>query len=143
MKTTLRQNVQNTDRQWWIVDAEGKNLGQLSVAIANVLRGKTRPDFTPHVDGGDYVVVLNADKVAVSGNKEVDKKYYRHSGYLGHLNVQSLEVVRKKDPKRILQEAVSGMLPKNRLRAGQMKRLLLVVGNENPYQAQKPKTLEL
>jgi large subunit ribosomal protein L13 len=143
MKTTLRQNVQNTDRQWWIVDAEGKTLGQLSVAIADTLRGKRRVDYTPHVDGGDYVVVLNADKVAVTGNKEEDKKYYRHSGYIGHLKTQSLGVVREKSPKRILEDAVGGMLPKTRLRAGQMKRLLLVVGSENPHAAQQAKPLEI
>jgi large subunit ribosomal protein L13 len=143
MKTTLRQNVQNTDRQWWIVDAEGKTLGQLAVVIADTLRGKRRVDYTPHVDGGDYVVVLNADKVAVTGNKEEDKKYYRHSGYIGHLKTQSLEVVREKSPKRILEDAVSGMLPKTRLRAGQMKRLLLVVGSKNPHEAQQAKPLEL
>lgn len=143
MKTTLRQNVQNTDRQWWIVDAEGKTLGQLAVAIADTLRGKRRVDYTPHVDGGDYVVVLNADKVAVTGNKEEDKKYYRHSGYIGHLKTQSLGVVREKSPKRILEDAVSGMLPKTRLRAGQMKRLLLVLGSKNPHEAQQAKPLEL
>lgn len=143
MKTTLRQNVQNTDRQWWIVDAEGKTLGQLAVAIADTLRGKRRVDYTPHVDGGDYVVVLNADKVVVTGNKEEDKKYYRHSGYIGHLKTQSLGVVREKSPKRILEDAVSGMLPKTRLRAGQMKRLLLVVGSKNPHEAQQAKPLEI
>jgi large subunit ribosomal protein L13 len=100
-------------------------------------------DYTPHVDGGDYVVVLNADKVAVTGNKEEDKKYYRHSGYIGHLKTQSLGVVREKSPKRILEDAVGGMLPKTRLRAGQMKRLLLVVGSENPHAAQQAKPLEI
>ena len=143
MKTTLRQNVQNTDRQWWIIDAEGKTLGQMSVAIADTLRGKRRVDFTPHVDGGDYVIVLNAEKIVVTGKKEEDKKYYRHSGVLGNLKTQSLGDVREKTPKRILENAVGGMLPKTRLRAGQMKRLLLVIGNENPYTAQQPKPLEL
>ncbi len=143
MKTSLRQNVQNTDRQWWIVDAEGKTLGQISVAIADTLRGKRRVDYTPHVDGGDYVVVLNAEKVAVTGKKEEDKKYYRHSGVLGNLKTQSLGDVRKKTPKRILEDAVGGMLPKTRLRAGQMKRLLLVIGSENPHAAQQAKPLEL
>ncbi len=142
MKTTLRQNVQNTDRQWWIVDAEGKTLGQMAVAIADTLRGKRRVDFTPHVDGGDYVIVLNAEKIAVTGKKEEDKKYYRHSGVLGNLKTQSLSEVREKTPKRILEDAVGGMLPKTRLRAGQMKRLLLVIGNENPYIAQQAKPLE-
>ena len=142
MKTSLRQNVQNTDRQWWVVDAEGKNLGQLAVAIADALRGRRRVDFTPHVDGGDYVVVLNAEKVAVSGNKETDKKYYNHSGYLGNLKTQTLTEVREKDPKRIIRDAVGGMLPKTRQRATQLKRLMLILGNENPHAAQQPKTLE-
>lgn len=142
MKTSLRQNVQNTDRQWWVVDAEGKTLGELSVVIADTLRGRRRVDFTPHVDGGDYVVVLNADKVAVTGNKEEDKKYYRHSGVLGNLKTQSLAEVREKDPKRILEDSVGGMLPKTRHRKPQLKRLLLVLGNENPHAAQQCKPLE-
>lgn len=142
-KTTLRQNVTNGDRKWYVVDAAGKTLGQLAVVIANTLRGKNRPDFTPHVDGGDYVIVLNADKVAVTGNKEEGKLYYRHSGYLGHLKTQTLAEVREKDPLRILKEAVSGMLPKTKLRKGYMKRLILVKGDVNPHEAQKPMTLEL
>ena len=140
-KTTLRQNVKNTDRKWFVVDAEGKTLGQLSVCIANILRGKHRIDFTPHVDGGDYVVVLNAEKIRVSGRKEENKMYYRHSGYLGHLKKRSLSEMREKNPKKILEFAVRGMLPKTRLQTQQMKRLLLVMGNENPYQAQKPEPL--
>lgn len=143
MKTTLRQNVKNTDRQWWIVDAEGKTLGQLSVKIADVLRGKNRPDYTPHVDGGDYVIVVNAEKVRVTGAKETDKMYYRHSGVLGNLKSQSLEVVREKHPTRILENAVSGMLPKTRLRSPQLKRLILVEGTEHAHEAQQPKPLEI
>ncbi len=142
MKTSLRQNVQNTDRQWWVVDAEGKTLGQLSVAIADAIRGRRRVDFTPHVDGGDYVVVLNANKVAVTGNKEVDKKYYRHSGVLGNLKTQALSEVREKTPRRILEDSVGGMLPKTRHRKPQLKRLLLVLGSENPHAAQQCKPLE-
>lgn len=142
-KTTLRQNVTNGDRKWYVVDAAGKTLGQLSVNIANTLRGKNRADFTPHVDGGDYVVVLNAEKVAVTGNKEEGKKYYNHSGYLGHLKTQTLAEVREKDPLRIMRDAVSGMLPKTKLRAGYLKRLILVEGDVNPHEAQKPMTLEL
>ncbi|PID70562.1 50S ribosomal protein L13 [bacterium DOLZORAL124_38_8] len=143
-KTTLRQNVTNSDRKWFVVDAEGKNLGQLAVAITNTLRGKNRVDFTPHVDGGDYVVVLNADKVAVSGNKETGKQYYDHSGYMGHLKVQSLADVRERNPFRIIEDAVAGMLPKTRLRKEQLKRLRLVKsGEENPYIAQKPEPLVL
>ncbi len=121
----------------------GKNLGKLSVVIANVLRGKNRVDFTPHVDGGDYVIVLNADKIAVTGNKETDKMYYRHSGYIGHLKSQSLEEVREKNPVKIMQHAVSGMLPKTKLRSAQIKRLMLVVGDENPHEAQNPEPLKI
>ena len=143
MKTTLRQNVKNTDRKWFIVDAKDKTLGDLAVVIANTLRGKNKVTFTPHVDGGDYVVVLNTEKIRVTGNKEEDKKYYRHSGVLGNLKTESLKVVREKNPARILQSAVSGMLPKNRLRAPQMKRLILVIGDKNPHEAQKAEILNI
>lgn len=142
-KTTLRQNVTNEDRKWFVMDAEGKTLGQISTKIADTLRGKDRPDYTPHVDGGAYIIILNAEKVRVSGNKEEGKKYYRHSGYIGNLKTESLTVVREKDPTRILKEAISGMLPKNKLRKHQMRRLRLIVGSENPYDAQKPEKLEL
>ncbi len=140
-KTTLRQNVNNAQREWYVVDAAGKTLGELAVKAANALRGKHRVDYTPHVDGGDYVVVLNADKIAVSGLKEDQKMYYRHSGYLGNLKTASLKEVRAKDPKRILTEAISGMIPKNKLRPHQMRRLTLVVGEENPHAAQQPQPL--
>ncbi len=143
MKTTLRQNVTNTDRKWYIVDAADQNLGKLAVSVANALRGKNRADYTPHTDGGDYVVILNAEKIAVSGNKETGKKYYRHSGYLGHLKTESLSEVREKNPVRILQEAVSGMLPKNKLRKWQLRRLILVVGDKNPHEAQNPESLKI
>ncbi len=142
-KTTLRQNVKNADRKWFLVDAKDKTLGELAVVIANKLRGKNKVTFTPHVDGGDYVIVLNVEKVRVTGNKEEDKKYYRHSGYLGNLKTESLKVVREKNPARILQNAVSGMLPKNRLRSEQLKRLILVVGDKNPHEAQKPEILNI
>lgn len=142
-KTTLRQNVTNADRKWFVVDANSKTLGELATKIADRLRGKYRPDFTPHADNGEYVVVLNSEKVNVSGNKEEDKKYYRHSGYLGNLKTEILKDVRKKDPTRILKEAVRGMLPKNKLRKIQMRRLFLVIGSENPHAAQKPEILEI
>ncbi len=140
-KTTIRQNVIAEDRQWFVIDAEGQILGKLAVDIANVLRGKHRVDYTPHVDGGDHVIVLNADKVAVTGSKEDFKAYYSHSGYLGHLKVTALKDVREKTPKRILEEAVGGMLPKNKLRKPQLRRLHLVVGDENPHAAQQPQPL--
>jgi len=140
-KTSLRQNITNEDRKWFIVDATGQTLGRLAVKLTNIISGRARVDYTPHTDGGDYVVVLNAEKIAVSGNKELDKKYYRHSGYLGNLKEARLEEVRAKNPKRILREAVSGMLPKNKLRAVQLKRLILVIGDQNPHEAQKPEPL--
>jgi len=141
-KTTLRQNVKDADRQWFVIDAEGKTLGQIATDIAVVLRGKHRVDFTPHADGGDHVIVLNADKVGVTGDKENRKLYYRHSGYLGNLKVQALGDVRSKTPERILEQAVSGMLPKNKLRKCYLRRLHLVVnGAENPHAAQKPQPL--
>lgn len=141
-KTTLRQNVTNEDRTWYLIDANGKTIGDVATKAADLLRGKDRADYTPHVDGGAYVVVINAETVAATGNKEEDKKYYRHSGYLGNLKTASLKEVREKTPKRILEQAVSGMLPKNRLRKDQLRRLRLVIGNENPYEAQKPQIVE-
>ena len=142
-KTTLRQNVANTDRQWYIVDADGQTLGRLATVIADTLRGKRRVDYTPHTDNGDYVVVLNAEKIRVSGQKETNKLYRSHSGYLGHLKETALSVVRAKQPSRILESAVSGMLAKNRHRKDQMRRLFLVKGDKNPYTAQKPQPLNL
>ena len=142
-KTTLRQNVTNTDRKWFVVDAADKPLGQLAVRIAETLRGKRRVDLTPHVDGGDYVVVTNAAKIKVSGNKEEDKKYYRHSGYLGNLKSRTVKETRKKNPTFILENAVSGMLAKNRHRKNQLRRLFLMADDKNPHEAQKPEVLEL
>lgn len=142
-KTTLVQNVKNEQRQWFVVDAEGKRLGQLSVAIANCLRGKDRAGFTPHSDMGSYVVVINAEKIGVSGNKEQDKLYYRHSGHLGHLKSRNVAEQRKRNPRKILESSVSGMLPKTKLRSCQMKRLFLIVGDENPHEAQKAQPLKI
>ncbi|MCF7917794.1 50S ribosomal protein L13 [Candidatus Gracilibacteria bacterium] len=137
-KTTLRQNVTNIDRTWFVVDAEGKNLGHLATAIATVLRGKNRVDFTPHVDGGDYIVVLNSEKIQLSGNKEEQKMYYRHSRYLGNLKTQSASVVRTKNPTKLIRDAVSGMLARTKHRKEQLLRLYLVIGSKNPHQAQNP-----
>ncbi len=136
-KTTLRQNVTNGDREWFVLDADGKTIGDIATVVADTLRGKNRPDYTPHVDGGAYVVILNAEKVVATGNKEKDKKYYRHSGYLGNLKTETLQMVREKSPTRILEAAVKGMLPKNKLRKPQMRRLFLIVGSDNPHEAQK------
>jgi len=140
---TLLTSVKNTDRPWFVVDADGKTLGKLSVVIADTLRGKNKPNFTPHTDGGAYVVVLNAEKIHVSGTKENLKMYFRHTRYIGKLKKEVLKDVRVKNPTRILQEAVSGMLPHTKLRDSQMKRLRLIIGNINPYEAQKPSPLPL
>jgi large subunit ribosomal protein L13 len=125
-------------RRWWVVDAEGKNLGRLSTQIAVVLRGKHKPGYTPHVDTGDFVVVVNADKVAVTGNKLQDKKYYRHSGYPGGLRVRTLSQMFEKRPTEIIRTSVKGMLPKNRLAAKQLKKLKIYAGPAHPHAAQKP-----
>ena len=141
-KTSLRQNVKNENRKWFVVDANGKNLGKLAVEIAKILRGKNRVDFTPHVDGGDFVIVLNSEKIAVSGQKEAQKKYYRHSGFIGNLKTENLAAVRKKNPVRILHDAVSGMLAKNRHRKNQLRRFFCIIGEKNPHAAQKPEILK-
>ncbi len=142
-KTTLRQNVKNEERQWWIIDAEGKVLGDLSTRVAEVLRGKHRADFTPHTDCGDYVVVLNAEKIQVTRNKEEGKTYHSHSRHLGHLKTKNLAKVRATQPKKILEHSIQGMLPHTKLRSAQMKRLRLVLGNKNTFEAQKPQPLKL
>lgn len=143
IKTSLRQNVRNMDRKWYVIDAADKPLGKIAVEVANNLRGKNHVDFTPHVDGGNYVVVLNSEKVKVSGNKEEQKKYYRHSGYLGNLKTKILKEVREKKPDFIIKNAVSGMLSKTRHRKEQLRRLFVVVGDTNPHEAQSSEFLNI
>jgi len=130
-------------RNWFIVDAEGKTLGRLATAIAATLRGKNKPTYTPHVDTGDFVIVVNAEKVKVSGNKEADKNYYRHSGYPGGLKTTSLKEMRVRHPERILENAVRGMLPRNTLGRAQFKKMKVYVGAEHPHGAQNPAALQL
>lgn len=130
-------------RNWFIVDAEGKTLGRLATAIAATLRGKNKPTYTPHVDTGDFVIVVNAEKVKVSGNKEADKNYYRHSGYPGGLKTTSLKEMRARHPERILENAVRGMLPRNTLGRAQFKKMKVYVGAEHPHGAQNPAALQL
>jgi large subunit ribosomal protein L13 len=125
-------------RNWWVVDAEGKNLGRLAVQIATVLRGKNKPQFTPHADTGDFIVVINADKVAVTGKKLTDKKYYRHSGRPGGLSVRTLGEMLERRPTEVLRMAVKGMLPKNKLAARQITKLKIYAGPVHPHQAQHP-----
>lgn len=131
------------DRRWYVVDAEDVPLGRLASQVAQVLRGKNKPTFAPHFDGGDYVVVINADKVAVSGNKETAKVYYRHSGYPGGLRSDSLEQVRAKHPDRLVVAAVKGMLPKNTLGRRTLKKLKVYAGTDHPHAAQNPEPLTI
>jgi large subunit ribosomal protein L13 len=130
-------------RDWFVVDAEGKTLGRLASEIARRLRGKHKPEYTPHVDTGDYIVVVNAEKVRVTGNKEKDKIYYRHTGYIGHLKSVSLGKLRGTHPERIIQNAVKGMLPKNPLGRAMFRKLKVYKGSEHSHQAQQPKELNI
>jgi large subunit ribosomal protein L13 len=128
-------------RNWWVVDAEGKTLGRLATEIADVLRGKNKPQYTPHVDTGDFVVVVNAEKVAVTGNKMTGKLYHRHSGYPGGLRTRTLGQLLQQRPTEVIRKAVKGMLPKNRLAAQQLTKLKIYAGPKHPHAAQKPEEL--
>lgn len=129
------------ERKWWVVDAQGKNLGRLASRIAVVLRGKNKAQFTPHIDTGDFVIVVNADKVAVTGRKLADKLYYRHSGYPGGLKMRTLGQMLEKRPTEVLRSAVKGMLPKNRLAARQLTKLKIYAGPSHPHVAQLPEEM--
>ena len=130
------------ERQWFLVDAEGKTLGRLATQIADTLRGKGKPQYTPHVDTGDFVVVVNAEKIQVTGNKLDQKRYYRHSGYPGGLRNRTLREQLERRPTEVLRVAVKGMLPKNRLARQQITKLKIYAGPEHPHEAQNPKPLE-
>jgi len=130
-------------REWYLVDAEGKTLGRLASEIAKILRGKHKPTYVPHMDCGDYVIVVNAEKVRVTGRKLDQKFYYRHSGYPGGLTSISLRDQLQKHPTRVLEAAVRGMLPKNRLGRAMRRKLKVYAGDSHPHQAQQPKVLEL
>lgn len=133
----------DVERQWWVVDLEGKTLGRAATEIAKVLRGKHKPTFTPHVDTGDFVVVVNADKVVLTGNKWQTKKYRWHSGYPGGLREMTAEALRDIRPEEIIRRAVKGMLPKNRLGRRLNTKLKVYAGAEHPHAAQMPQTLEI
>ncbi len=130
-------------REWHVVDATDVPLGRLASTVAQLLRGKHRPTFAPHVDGGDYVVIVNAEKVAVTGNKETAKVYYRHSGYPGGLRSRTLAEMRSSYPERVIQSAVRGMLPKNRLGRQMLAKLKVYAGPNHPHAAQNPQPLEI
>jgi large subunit ribosomal protein L13 len=143
MKTTLPKNPDDKDRAWLLVDAESKTLGRLSTRIADVLRGKNKPTFTPHMDTGDFVVVVNAEKVKLTGRKNEQKTYSRYSGYRGGLKETTAAVMRQKHPERIIEFAVKGMLPKNNLSRQMFKRLKVYAGQNHPHAAQSPEKVEL
>lgn len=146
MKTTYfarKEDFKDSDKKWRIVDAEGKVLGRLAVAVANALRGKDKPTFTEHVDTGDHIIVINAGKVKLTGSKLTGKIYYRHTGYVGHLRTSTARQMLEKHPDRVIEEAVYGMLPGNKLRAQFMKKLKIYTGAEHPHTAQKPEKMEI
>lgn len=142
MKTYLPK-VDEITPEWFVVDAEGKTVGHLAVKIANIIRGRHKPTYTPHLDTGDFVVVVNADKVVFSGDKEEKKIYQDYSGWMGGQKEQVAKVVRAKNPTRILQQAVKGMVPRTRLGRQQIHKLKIYAGSEHPHAAQNPQTLEL
>src|SRR5947209_4645276 len=131
------------DREWYLVDADGQTLGRLATQIADVLRGKRKTHYTPHVDTGDFIVVVNAEKVHVTGNKLDQKRYYRHSGYPGGLRSRTLREQLERRPEEVIRKAVRGMLPKNRLASKQLLKLKIYAGAEHPHEAQAPKPLEV
>ncbi len=139
---TYSQKASEISREWWLVDASSMPLGKLAVVIADKLMGKSKVTFTPHIDNGDYVVVINAKDLKVTGVKMTDKKYYRHSGFPGGLTELSLEEVLAKDPALAIREAVKGMLPKNKLAADRLARLRVFAGSEHAHTAQNPKEIK-
>lgn len=143
MKTIMPKQIKGNERKWYVVDAEGQTLGRLATRLATILKGKNKVDFAPHVDNWDYVIVLNADKFIVTGKKLTDKIYYRHTGYLGGLKETPLEDMLVKKPLKALEFAVSGMLPKNKLRKDMISRLKWFTGTEHTFGAQKPTTIKL
>ncbi len=143
MKTLVSKQIPGNERPWFVVDAADQTLGRLATVIAKKLSGRDRVDFTPHIDNGAYIVVINAEKIVVTGTKEEVKLYRTHSGYMGGLKETTLADMRKLNPAHIISHAVSGMLPKNKLREKMLDRLKVVAGAEHQYAAQKPETLSL
>jgi large subunit ribosomal protein L13 len=140
---TFSAKAHEVNRDWYVVDADGKTLGRLASEIARRLRGKHKPEFTPHVDTGDYIIVVNADKVHVTGRKASDKMYHHHTGYIGNLKSISFEKLQARAPGRVIEIAVKGMLPKNSLGRAMFRKLKVYAGPEHQHSAQQPKTLEI
>jgi len=143
VRKTYSAKPEEIERNWYVVDAEGKTLGRLATEIAKILRGKHKPIYTPHVDTGDFVIVINADKVRVTGKRLDQKIYYRHSGYIGGLKAVPLRRMLETHPERVIEHAVKGMLPKNRLGRKMYKKLKVYASPDHPHQAQKPQPLDL
>jgi large subunit ribosomal protein L13 len=140
---TYAVKANEIERRWWLVDAADQTLGRLASRIASVLEGKHKPSYTPHLDVGDHVIVVNAEKVRVTGNKLLQKRYYRHSGYPGGLREESLESLLARKPELVIERAVKGMLPQSRLGRAMFKKLKVYRGAEHPHQAQQPTAMEL
>jgi len=140
---TFSARPHNIKREWLQIDATGKTLGRLSTEVAKILRGKHKPEYTPHMDMGDYVVIINAEKIVVTGNKRKDKTYYHHTGYIGGIKSISFEKLLATHPERVIETAVKGMLPKGPLGRAMYKKLKVYAGEENPHTAQQPKVLEI
>ncbi len=140
---TFSAKAAEVKREWLLVDADGKTLGRLATEIASRLKGKHKPEYTPHVDTGDYVVVINADKVTVTGNKKSDKVYYRHTGYIGGIKSVSFDKLQNSFPERIIEKAVKGMLPRNPLGRAMYKKLKVYAGAEHPHTAQQPAEIKI
>ncbi|MFD1954066.1 50S ribosomal protein L13 [Paenibacillus thailandensis] len=143
MRTTFMAKTNEVERKWHIIDATGKTLGRLASEAASLIRGKHKPQFTPHVDCGDFVIVINAEKIQLTGKKMTDKMYYRHSLYPGGLKVTPAQEMIKNKPERVIELAVHGMLPKNRLGDKMKLKLKVYAGSEHPHQAQNPEVYEL
>lgn len=143
MKTTYMQRKEDVSRQWYVIDATGKNLGRLASKVAHILRGKHKKTYTPHIDGGDFVIITNASKVNLTGNKLEKKIYYDHSGYPGGLRERTAKVMLEKYPIEMVERAVKGMLPKGVLGRKMFKKLFVYAGEEHPHTAQQPKKLEV
>jgi large subunit ribosomal protein L13 len=141
--STYQAKPSDRERNWVVIDAEGKTLGRLATQIADLLRGKRKPTYTPHVDVGDFVVIVNAEKIAVTGNKLEQKRYWRHSGYPGGIRSRTLAEQLARRPEEVIRKAVKGMLPRNRLARQQLRKLKVYAGPDHPHAAQKPEPLEV
>ena len=140
---TYAVKASDIERQWWVVDASDQTLGRLATRVATLLEGKHKPIYSPHIDTGDHVVVVNAGRVKVTGNKLLQKRYYRHSGYPGGLKEESLQTLMARKPELVIERAVKGMLPRNRLGRAMFKKLKVYGGPDHPHQAQQPQAAEL